>query len=57
MAALKAEGTTPDKREEFMASVMDGHMRSMIEPKKARIRSAGDELRFARLYPLDNVNI
>jgi len=46
MAALKAEGTTPDQRDKFMARVKDGHMQSMTKQRRGTLRgSAGDELR------------
>jgi len=45
-AAWKAEGTTPEVREEFMAWVIDGQTLSMIVQRKdTEMGSAGDELR------------
>jgi len=33
-ADLKAKGTTPDKKEDFLPRVMDGHMQWMIEQRR-----------------------
>jgi len=46
IAALKADGTTPEVREEFMAWVIKGQTQSMIvQTKDTGMGSAGDELR------------
>ncbi len=46
IAALKAEGTTPEVREEFMALLIEGQTQSMISQRTdTGMGSAGDELR------------
>jgi hypothetical protein len=46
IAALKAEGTTPEVSEVFMARVIEGQTQSMIVQRRdTGMGSAGDELR------------
>jgi hypothetical protein len=55
---LKAEGTTPEVREEFMALVIEGQTQSMISQRTdTGMGSAGDELRLLDLISLQMLAI